>query len=132
MTSTTHDLLSVATDVATLDLRALAAAVDALEEVERVSTICAAEMVAGHHDVCDAVRADLDAVDVTHATRLVLTRGGDAALTRPLLEAAVLACERSGAECERHARHYPHCRICARVSRRAVEACRALLAVLDA
>jgi hypothetical protein len=49
---------------------------------------------------------------------------------RASVEACVEACRVSRDECERHALHHEHCRLCAESCRRCEEACRALLAAL--
>jgi len=46
---------------------------------------------------------------------------------RPLLEACVAICKSCGDECERHAPHFQHCRVCAEACRRCEQACRELL-----
>ena len=51
----------------------------------------------------------------------------DADVTKPLLEACVATCKSCGDECERHAQHHEHCRVCAEACRRCEQACRELL-----
>jgi hypothetical protein len=50
--------------------------------------------------------------------------------TKPLLRACVAICTSCGDECERHARHYEHCRVCEQACRRCEQACRELLDAL--
>jgi hypothetical protein len=49
---------------------------------------------------------------------------------RTALEACLAACRASAEECERHARHHEHCRLCAEECRRCERACDELLAAL--
>jgi hypothetical protein len=49
---------------------------------------------------------------------------------RASVEACATACRVCGDECDRHASHHEHCRLCAESCRRCEEACRALLAAL--
>jgi hypothetical protein len=47
-----------------------------------------------------------------------------------MLEACSAACLASAEECERHAAHHEHCRVCAEVCRRCKKACDDLLAII--
>jgi len=119
-----------------VDLDKLATAVEALLEVERTTTACAGAMI-GEDDssaMVDAIRADLDTVDVVHAARSILTRfvGANVDVVRAELNAAIAACERSNAECARHAEHHGHCRLCASATSAGITASRDLLGALGA
>jgi hypothetical protein len=72
----------------------------------------------------------LDCADVCVATAQVLSRWlhSDEALSRGVVEACRIACGRCATECEGHAHHHEHCRICAEACRRCEQACEALLA----
>ena len=50
---------------------------------------------------------------------------------RQLLDAGVASCKSCGDECERHAQHYEHCRVCERACRACERACRELLSALN-
>jgi uncharacterized membrane protein len=78
------------------------------------------------------IRLCLDCADICAATAAVVSRQAayDAAVVRPLLEACVAICQSCGDECERHAPHHPHCRVCLEACRRCEQACRELLAAL--
>jgi hypothetical protein len=78
------------------------------------------------------IRLCLDCVDVCTATLGVTSRQADydADVTKPLLRACVAICTSCGDECERHAQHYQHCRVCAQACRRCEQACRELLDAL--
>src|SRR3954468_24810276 len=54
----------------------------------------------------------------------------DAETQRTALAACLAACRACAGECERHARHHEHCRLCAEECRRCERACGALLAAL--
>ena len=133
MTATREVLESVTTE-SPVDLDKLAAAVEALLETERTTTACAGAMVGEGQasEFVDAIRADLDTVDIVHAARSVLTRfvGANVAVVRSELNAAVAACERSNAECGRHAEHHAHCRLCASATSACITACRDLAGAL--
>jgi hypothetical protein len=53
-----------------------------------------------------------------------------AGVTRPLLDACITVCKSCGDECERHAPHHEHCRVCEQACRRCERACRELLDAL--
>jgi hypothetical protein len=130
----TREVLDSLTIESSVDLGKLATAVEALLEVERTTTACAGAMV-GEGDasaLVDAIRADLDTVDVVHAARSVLTRfmGTNVGVARAQLNAAIAALERSNAECARHAEHHGHCRLCASATSAGIKASRDLLGAL--
>ncbi len=76
------------------------------------------------------IRLDLDCADVCLATARVISRltRTDKILAGALLRACATACGECAKECEPHAPHMEHCRICAEACRRCEKACRDLLA----
>jgi hypothetical protein len=132
--STTLQELEAQSQVAEVrgDIALLATTLEALSAYEQVATSCATAMTA-QGGMPGAVIAALSSADVVAAARAVITRGGgdDSQLERQLLEAAVTACDRSGALCGAHAAHHEHCRIHSGVARDTAAACRALLAELS-
>lgn len=112
----------------------MARAADTLAECEQTVTACAAGML-GEKDadtLRTAIALDLDCADVLGTTRRLLTRGagGDRALLAAQFEACRLACERSHAQCSRHAAHHEHCRICAEATSAAEQNCQEVLRAL--
>jgi len=117
-----------------LDSGVLAAAIDALSDCAQA---CAADADADLSEqdlpeMVKCIRLCLNCVDICTATVGVTSRLAeyDADVTRPLLEACVAICQSCGDECERHAQHHEHCRVCAEACRRCGQACRELLAVM--
>ena len=116
------------------DAGLLAAAIDALSDcVQACNADNAADL--GEQNVSEMVkciRLCLDCADICTAAAAVTSRQTDydANVTRPLLEACVAICKSCGDECERHARHHAHCRVCEQACRRCEQACRELLDVL--
>jgi hypothetical protein len=78
------------------------------------------------------IRLCLDCSDICTTTGRIATRqtAADVGVLRTSVEACATACRVCGDECERHAPHHEHCRLCAEDCRRCEEACRALLAAL--
>ena len=118
-----------------VDAGVLAAAIDAISDCAQA---CIADTDAdlSEQNVAEMVkciRLCLDCTDVCTATGGVLSRLGeyDTDATRPLLESCVAICKSCGDECERHAPHYAHCRVCAEACRRCEQVCRELLATLN-
>jgi hypothetical protein len=76
------------------------------------------------------VRRNLDCADVCDSVGRVVTRQTepDLGAIRAAIEACVVVCRACGDECERHAPHHDHCRVCAEACRRCEQACRDLLA----
>ena len=117
-----------------LDAGLLAATIDALSDCAQA---CIADTDAdlSEPDLAEMVkciRLCLNCVDICTATVGVTSRPAeyDAGVTRPLLEACAAICKSCGDECERHAKHHEHCRVCAAACRRCEQACRELLAAL--
>jgi hypothetical protein len=75
------------------------------------------------------IRLNLDCADICDATGRALTRQTqpDVTVLRAALEACATACRACGEECERHAGHHEHCRVCAETCRRCEQACNDLL-----
>lgn len=90
----------------------------------------------GERDVVEMVRCIrlcLDCADQCDATERIVIRQTepDRGLIGAALEACVVACRVCAAECDRHAAHHEHCRICAEVCRRCEASCADLLAAFS-
>jgi hypothetical protein len=112
----------------------LAAAVDALGDCAQACIACA-DADLRERDVAELVsciRSCWDCADICTATMGVVSRQTAyvPGVTRPQLEACVAVCQSCGDECERHARHHEHCRVCEQACRRCEQACRELLDAL--
>ena len=79
------------------------------------------------------IRLCLDCADVCDATGRILIRQTepDLGVLRATIEACAVACRACGDECEKHASHHEHCRICAEVCRRCEQSCRDLLETIS-
>jgi hypothetical protein len=116
------------------DAGVLAAALDALSDCAQACAADADADLAEQNlaEMVKCIRLCLDCTDVCTATLGVVSRqtAYDPTITRPLLEACVATCKSCGDECERHAPHYEHCRVCEQACRRCEQACRDLLGAL--
>jgi len=97
-------------------------------------TACADASLA-EEDVLDllrCIRLCLDCADLCEATGRVLLRqtAFEPGVARAAAEACAVACRTSAEECERHAAHHEHCRLCADACRRCEEACDDLVVAL--
>jgi uncharacterized protein DUF326 len=117
-----------------LDADLLAATIDAISDCAQA---CIADTDADLSEqnlaeMVRCIRLCLDCTDVCTATAGVVSRLAeyDPTTTKPLLEACAAVCKSCGDECERHAPHHEHCRVCAEACRRCEGACRDLLAAL--
>lgn len=131
MASLAKRMLNVYPRTFDADADVLARCIDACYECAQDCTACADSDLA-EDDVVDlvkCVRLDLDCADLCVATGRVVGRQTeyDANVTRAALEACVASCRACGDECERHADHHEHCRICAVSCRACEKACRDLL-----
>ena len=117
-----------------VDADVLAGAIDAVSDCAQA---CAADTDADLSEqnlaeMVKCIRLCLNCADVCTATVGVISRPGayDADVAKPLLQACVAICQSCGDECERHAQHHAHCRVCAEACRRCEQACRDLLSAL--
>ena len=78
------------------------------------------------------IRRDLDCADIATTTASVLSRqvAMDLGLVRVVLEACAVAAKKCAIECEQHADHHEHCRICAQACEALYAASRSLLETL--
>ncbi|GAA4918448.1 uncharacterized protein DUF326 [Stackebrandtia albiflava] len=134
MSTVTDMLTTYPADLGGVDRAKLAACIEACRDCAQACTACA-DACLSEDDVAalrKCVRTNLDCADVCATTGAVLSRHTeyDAALTRAVLEACVVACRSCGDECARHADAMDHCRVCAEACRRCEEACRELIAAL--
>lgn len=104
----------------------LAAAVEAMLDCAQVSSACADACVAETDArLVQCIRMTLDCADVCHAAASVATRrtGSNATVVLGLLMLAEALTRDCAAECDQHAAHHDHCRLCAEVCRRCEAAC---------
>ena len=129
-----RQLLDTYPGTVTADVGLLAATIDALSDCAQACTADADADLREQNlaEMVKCIRLCLDCADVCAATAGVVSRQTDydAYVTRPLLEACVAVCKSCGDECQRHARHHEHCRVCEQACRRCEQACRELLGVL--
>jgi hypothetical protein len=113
------------------DPDAIADAIVTLAACAQACTACADACLA-EDDVAAlrrCIRLNLDCADVCAATASLLSRRTetDADVVRGQLEACVVACRACGTECEGHADHMQHCRVCADACHACERACHDLL-----
>ncbi|MDQ4077642.1 MAG: four-helix bundle copper-binding protein [Chloroflexota bacterium] len=115
---------------APVDLNQLAAAITELYNCAQSCTACA-DACLGEQQI-DMLRRCitlcLSCADVCETTGRLASRltEADWSLLRSQLDSCITACQLCGSECERHAEHHEHCRICAAACRRCEEACNQL------
>jgi Domain of Unknown Function (DUF326) len=129
-----REMLGTYSGTINVDADVLAAAIDAVSDCAQA---CAADTdadLSGHNlaEMVKCIRLCLNCADVCTATAGVISRPAayDADVAKPLLQACVAICQSCGDECERHAQHHAHCRVCAEACRRCEQACRELLGAL--
>jgi hypothetical protein len=116
------------------DAGLLTATIDALSDCAQ-ACVADADADLREQDVSamvTCIRLCWDCADVCTTTMGVVSRqtAYAASVTGPLLEACIAVCKSCGDECERHARHHEHCRVCEQACRRCEQACRELLDAL--
>jgi uncharacterized membrane protein len=117
-----------------VDRDALLRCVEACLECAASCTSCADADLAENdvREMVRCIRLCLDCADACTATARIVTRqtAPDLRLLRAMVEACAAACQACGDECERNAAHHDHCRICAEVCRRCLQACNDLVATI--
>lgn len=110
----------------------LTAAIKSCFECAQVCTGCADACLAEENvsDLRKCIRTDQDCADICIATGKVLSRltGLNTDVVKAQLMACITAVRVCAEECEQHADHHDHCRICAETCRRCERACSELLA----
>jgi hypothetical protein len=83
-------------------------------------------------ELVHCIRLCLDCVDACETTGRIVIRqtSPDLHVVRAMVEACAAACRACGEECERHAGHHEHCRVCAEACRRCERACADLVAAI--
>jgi hypothetical protein len=114
-----------------IDETTLVDCIEACAECAEVCTSCADASLAEPSvaDMVKSIRLCLDCAGICAVTAQVVTRQTDLDLDlcRAQVMACVTACRVCAVECERHARHHEHHRICAETCRRCDDACNRLL-----
>jgi len=105
-------------------IRCIEACFDCAQTCVSCADACLGEPMVAELRQC--IRFNLDCADVCSATGSVASRrtGSDQRVLTHMLEACAEACGTCGDECQRHAEHHEHCRICAEACRACASACR--------
>src|SRR5205823_3958255 len=115
-------------------LAGLVECIDACFDCAQTCITCADACLAepGVATLVGCIRLNLNCATMCSATGEIVSRYLDATDTvGPMqLQACLEACRACAEECEMHAPHMAHCRVCAGVCRQCEEACRRLLASL--
>ena len=131
---TVREMIEAHPQPASVDRDALLRCIDECFDCAATCTSCA-DACLGEQDVQELVRCvrlNLDCADACAAAGRILTRqtAPDLGVVRGTIEACAAACRACGDECERHAAHHEHCRLCAHACRRCEQACTELLATI--
>jgi hypothetical protein len=133
---TVHELIAVHPHPTSVDRETLLRCIDDCFDCAASCTSCADACLAEDdvRDLVRCIRLCLDCADACTATGRVVIRQTepDFGVIRAMVEACAAACRASGEECERHAHHHEHCRICVTVCRRCEQSCNDLLAAFMA
>ena len=129
-----EDMLNAHPRASTVERATLLECIEACSACTQSCTSCADASLAEDDlpVLVRSIRLCLDCSDTCAATGRVVTRQTefDATEVRAIVEACATICGFCAEECERHASHHEHCRICAEVCRRCEKACKALISIL--
>jgi hypothetical protein len=131
---TVREIIATHPQPTSLDRDALLRCIEECFDCAATCTSCA-DACLGEPDVQElvrCVRTCLDCADACDATGRIVTRQTepDIGVLRAEVQACAVVCAASAQECEKHAAHHEHCRICAEVCRRCEQACNDLLATM--
>lgn len=132
----TQQMIETSPNEAPMDVGTLSELIDSCFECAQTCTACADACLAEQNPqmLNRCINLDLDCADVCGATGKVLSR--QTAFEPEMARAAVEACARAvklcGDECEQHAEHHEHCRVCMEACRRCEEACNSVLSAIPA
>jgi uncharacterized protein DUF326 len=131
---TVQEMVKLHPQPTSLDRDALLRCIGECLDCAATCTSCA-DACLGEKDVQELVRCvrlNLDCADACDAAGRILTRqtATDVGVVRATIEACAVACRACGEECERHAAHHDHCRLCAEACRRCEQACDDLVATI--
>jgi hypothetical protein len=131
---TVREILELHPRPSGLDRKLLLTCIDECFECAATCTSCADADLAEEdvREMVRCIRLCLDCSDLCDATGRIVTRQTepDLGLIGATLEACLVACRACAQECDRHAAHHEHCRLCAEVCRRCEAACADLLAAI--
>ena len=131
---TVREIIETHPQPPSVDRDALLRCIDECFDCAATCTSCA-DACLGEQDVQELVRCvrlSLDCADACTAAGRILTRQTepDLGVVRATIEGCAAACRACGEECERHAAHHEHCRLCAQACRRCEQACNELIATI--
>jgi len=133
---TYQEIINLHPHPSSLDREALLRCIDDCLDCAASCTACA-DACLGESDLPELVRCirlNLDCADARDATGQIVTRqtAPDLRLIIAMIQACAAACVACAEECELHAAHHQHGRVCATVCRRCKETGDDLLAALAA
>jgi hypothetical protein len=128
---TFHEIVKLHPRPSEVDRETLLRCIDECLDCAASCTACA-DASLSEPDVTEMLRVIRlcdDCADECDATRRIVTRQTmpDLSLMRAMLEACSTACVACAEECDLHAAHHEHCRLCAEECRRCKQACDDLL-----
>lgn len=133
-TDTIQGMLTTHPKPSSIDAALLASCIAACFECAQACTSCADACLAerSHEGLQRCIRLNQDCADICKATGSILSRQSafEPAMAQSILQACISACVLCGEECEGHAKHMKHCRICADACHRCEAACKELVASL--
>jgi hypothetical protein len=128
---TFREIINLHPHPSSLDRDALLRCIDECVDCAASCTACADACLAESDlpELIRCIRLNLDCADACDATGRIVTRQTtpDLRLIAAIIEACAAACLACAEECELHASHHEHCRVCAAVCRRCKQACDDLL-----
>ena len=131
-----QQMIETSPNEAPVDAGSLAELIDSCFECAQACTACADACLAEQNPqmLNRCIRLDLDCADVCDATGRVLSRqtAFEPQMARATVEACARAVKLCGDECEQHAEHHEHCRVCMEACRRCEEACNNVLSAIAA
>jgi hypothetical protein len=131
---TYQEIIALHPHPSTLNRNAALRCIEECLDCSASCTACADDSLSedDSREMTRVIRLNLDCADVCDTTRRIVIRQTTPGfhVIRAALETCVASCVACAEECDLHADHHEHCRLCAEVCRRCEQACRELLATL--
>lgn len=131
----TADMLETFPGEVSVDQELLARTIDTLVACSQTCTACADACLSEDsvEELRSCITTDLNCADICSTAARVLSRNTafNADIVKALLQACIESCRICEDECQQHADHHEHCRICAESCRECVQVCNEFLVAIS-
>lgn len=132
---TVREIVKLHPHPSSLDRELLLRSIESCFDCAGTCTSCADACLAENdlQELVHCIRLNLDCADACEAAGRIVIRqtAPDLSIVRSTIEACAVACRACREECEPHAAHHEHCRVCAETCAGCEQACNDLLTTIS-